>query len=640
MSNARHNRLIIYSFYDKDGIADRYVDYMLRALKEVSDKIIIVANGFITPSTRKVFLKHTGHILVRENSGFDIWGYKIALEYEGWDNLRTYYEVVLINDTLIGPFYPLQEMFETMDRNPELDFWGMTSHAADDKHLFSVNPYGYIPEHIQSCFTVYRNKFLNAKELKQYWDKLPPLQSYMDAIGKHETVFTKLFADQGFRWDVYVHIPDNANYTDYYLLIDPKRAIEKERCPVIKKRVFFHEQGFFLTQTTGEQSAELLRYLKNHTSYNTDFIIENLIRTCHQSDFVRTLGLYYVLPTQKLLEEKTSHAKVALVIHLYYLDLIEETVHYASSMPPNADIYVNTPHVDSIEQMREAFNRLPNKTVIRVIPNRGRDVSSLVVGAADIIKDYEYVCFYHDKKGTQMKPYSIGASFSYIITESALCNSTYVQNVLHLFETDKFLGLVTNLPPHNSVYYPTLGNEYGINYSNTHALYEKLQLHVPIAENKSPVCPLGTVFWFRSKALQKLFEHGWTYEDFPKEPNAVDGTLLHAFERIYSLVVQDSGYYPAYVMPDFLASIQFADFTYYIGEFNRVFSAHGIYAPFASEITQLNALFSSPPTKQTTFFNSVKRLLRILLPQSIYKCVIKLKRFVFGPRHLPVSIDD
>ena len=66
-------RLVIYFFYDKDGIADRYVDYFLQGLKPITDKFVIVSNGKITPNTRRIFLKYSQDIIVRVNKGLDAW---------------------------------------------------------------------------------------------------------------------------------------------------------------------------------------------------------------------------------------------------------------------------------------------------------------------------------------------------------------------------------------------------------------------------------------------------------------------------------------------------------------------------------------------------------------------------------------
>ena len=49
---------------------------------------------------------------------------------------------------------------------------------------------------------------------------------------------------------------------------------------------------------------------------------------------------------------------------------------------------------------------------------------------------------------------------------------------------------------------------------------------MPIDEKKEPIAPLGTMFWFRPRAMKLLFDRDWEYEDFPPEPNAIDGTFI------------------------------------------------------------------------------------------------------------------
>jgi rhamnosyltransferase len=50
------------------------------------------------------------------------------------------------------------------------------------------------------------------------------------------------------------------------------------------------------------------------------------------------------------------------------------------------------------------------------------------------------------------------------------------------------------------------------------------------------------MFWFRPKALKKLFQHPWKWSDFNQEPHHVDGGLAHALERVIAYVAQDAGY--------------------------------------------------------------------------------------------------
>ena len=622
-------RLVIYFFYDKDGIADNYVDYFLNGLAEVTDKFVVVVNGKITPESRKMFLKYTDDIIVRKNEGLDVWAYKTALEYVGWEELRKYYEVCLVNATIMGPVYPFEEMFSKMDENQDLDFWGVTRCLKFEFDPFKCNPYGYIPEHIQSHFIVYRNRFLITKELKRFWDNMPKIDSYDESIGKYESYFTKYFEDSGFKWDTYVNNKVECQYTDYQLMVSPLTAIKIDRCPIIKRRSFFQNQDYFLSYTMGEQSVELFNYLKKYTNYNTNLILENLIRSINQSDLVRTLGLYYILPTSYT-NEKEINCRAAVIMHIYYLDIIEESLKYALNIPKEVDIYITTPHKDKIETIKKTFKNIKNKVVFKVIENRGRDVSSLLVGCADIISLYDYICFYHDKKVSYVKPLSMGRSFAYKTSESALHNALYIENILSLFKNNDKLGMLTNTPPHGAVYYDTYGSEWGANFKNTKKLANELELNVILEESKPPIAPLGTVFWFRTKAMKKLFDKNWKSEDFPEEPNGNDGTLLHAIERIYPYVVQDAGYYPAYVMPDTLAAIEIADFIHYIRSFNITLQRFGIYGNNYTKVNALNSILMNNMSLKIILKNKLKNFSKKYLPEWVYNKLVIIKRHLFN----------
>lgn len=574
--NGSGKRLAIFSFYDNDGIVDRYVDVLLNGLTEVIDDFVVVVNGILSPDGRERFKAYTQHILVRDNVGMDAWAYKEALEFVGWENLRKYEEVVLLNHTIMGPVYPFSEMFNKMAENKELDFWGATRHLKIPFDPFGFCKLGYVPEHIQSSFMVYRKKFLETRELKEFWDTLPEIHDYNESISYYESYFTKHFADMGFRWDTYVDNSEAEDFTDYLLMVAPRAALAEYRCPIFKRRTFFQDADYCYRNTSGEAAQDLMDFLKKHTDYDTDLIFENLIRTANQHDLVRTMGLHYVLPSEKQVNEKV-HCKTALLIHAYYMDQMERTCQYAAAMPEDADIYITTPHREQLEEIKKVFSCLPNKVEVRLIENRGRDVSSLLVGFADLIGKYDYLCFYHDKKVNQVSPKSVGSSFCYLVSESTLHGKAYVQNILNTFEENPRLGMLSPIPPCHSDYYLTLSQDWGPNYDNTVKLKEELNLNVPISKDKPPVAPLGTVFWFRGSAMKKLFSKKWKYTDFPAEPNGTDGTFLHAVERIYPYVVQDAGYYPAYVMPDFIASMELNMMTHYLRSFNKVFCENNIY---------------------------------------------------------------
>ena len=104
------DRLLIFFFYDRDGIVDEYVTYMLSDMKKNVKKIIFVSNGKIEPASKEKISFLADEIIERENKGLDVWAYRSALESEGWETLKKYDEVIMMNTTIMGPVYPFKEM--------------------------------------------------------------------------------------------------------------------------------------------------------------------------------------------------------------------------------------------------------------------------------------------------------------------------------------------------------------------------------------------------------------------------------------------------------------------------------------------------------------------------------------------------
>lgn len=562
-------RLIAYFIYDKQGIVDDYIIYMLCALKEHSSEIAVVVNGKLTSESREKLNQVTPVVMVRENKGLDVWAYKTVLDYYGWDKLVTYDEVIMMNFTIMGPVYPLSEMFESMSAR-DLDFWGITMyHKYEKGDPFGTIECGYIPDHIQSHFIAVRTPMLKSIEFQSYWNNMQEIKDYRDAVGCHEAMFTKRFSEKGFKWDVYADMGDG--YNNHPILCATREMLEEKRCPIFKRRSFMQDYSNIIHDTVGQEAIEAYDFIDKHTDYDVNLIWDNILRLENQADIKKNMQLNYILDSKHGtdISEVLKKKRVALVLHFYFEDLAEYCLHYVKSMPKEADIYVTVGSEKKKKIIEETFSVLENNVKVILIENWGRDVSALLVGTKDFIMDYDYVCFVHDKKVTQLSPQTVGAGFSYKCFENLLPTKEFVQNVIRTFEENPRAGLLTPPPPNHGDYYITLGLEWGMNYDVTVELAEKLGITVPIDKKKEPIAPLGTMFWFRPKALKLLFDQDWEYKDFPAEPNKIDGTLLHAVERIYSYVVQQEGYYPAWIFSEKGAQIEVTNLNYMVRGLNN-----------------------------------------------------------------------
>ena len=347
--------------------------------------------------------------------------------------------------------------------------------------------------------------------------------------------------------------------------------LEEKRCPIFKRRSFMQDYSNIIHDTVGQEAIEAYDFIDKHTDYDVNLIWDNILRLENQADIKKNMQLNYILDSKHGtdISEVLKKKRVALVLHFYFEDLAEYCLHYVKSMPKEADIYVTVGSEKKKKIIEETFSVLENNVKVILIENRGRDVSALLVGTKDFIMDYDYVCFVHDKKVTQLSPQTVGAGFSYKCFENLLPTKEFVQNVIRTFEENPRAGLLTPPPPNHGDYYITLGLEWGMNYDVTVELAEKLGITVPIDKKKEPIAPLGTMFWFRPKALKLLFDQDWEYKDFPAEPNKIDGTLLHAVERIYSYVVQQEGYYPAWIFSEKGAQIEVTNLNYMVRGLNN-----------------------------------------------------------------------
>lgn len=567
-------RLGIFFFFDAQGVVDSYVEAMLEDMSRNVEEIVTVVNGDVSAKSYAKLDRYSAKVILRENVGLDVWAYKTAMESYGWERLTEYDEIVLFNATIMGPVYPLAEMFGEM-AGRDIDFWGVTWFHEVDFDPFGTMPEGYIPRHLQSHFHVYRRSLVSSREFQRYWDEMPRIRSYIESVGMHEAPFTQRFERLGFVSDVYVNTEDLEGFTYQPILFCPKELVENRRCPIFKRRSFFHDYEDVLDQAGGQATRELYDYLRDHTDFDTNLIWDNVTRSMNMTDVVRNLNLNYVLPSQAVTRQpRTPASAVALVAHLYYMDLLEETLGYVRSMPEGCDVYLTVGSEDKASQVRSAVEAMPYNVDVRVIENRGRDVSALLVGVKDVIADYDLVCFIHDKKVTQLTPFSKGAAFADKCFENLLISPEYVRNVVSLFEQEPRLGMVMPTPPNHAEYFPMYSYGWGPNYVRTRSLLAEVGVSVPLDPDKEPIAPLGTMFWFRPQALTPLFAMDWQWQDFPPEPNGTDGSILHAIERAYGYVAQGAGFFCAWVFSDAFARVELTNLGFYTRELTQAVAQH------------------------------------------------------------------
>lgn len=447
--------------------------------------------------------------------------------------------LILLDDQMMGPVFPLDEMNRRIESAPN-DTWflaqgapmmGIRTNCVEGKTI-ALKFLTTAPK------TRYKKKFQQAQPIHALYDLSSVLLS-------SETPFFDL----------------------------PLRVVRDEKCPFFLPAIFSSNYRGILRKSVGFTTRDFYLFLKNNWDVNP--LWDYLLRFVHQQDLFRNLHLMHVLPT-RISARTQIDQQIALVMHLTHEESFAQTLLFAQRMLPTADVYITTNSAPMKAQIEETFHGLPcAKLQVRVIESRGHNVSSLLIGVADVVHDYDYVCFYHDKKAKSNEPGSVAIGLSYQCQENLIGSQDFVRNVIQTFQDNPRLGMLSPPPPHHANYFATMDTaHWGSRFARTQKFCNQLGWSVPMNEDKPLLSAFSNCFWFRPKALQPLYAQHFSYDDFPKSSNK----LVHLIERVYGACVQQAGYYPAYLMSDTYSQLEYTNLHYYVRECNTVFHRHGVYS--------------------------------------------------------------
>lgn len=618
-----NTNLCIYSLSETQEKIDDYVIYFLENIKKYYKRILVVSTENLPDTESKKLKKINVEYYYPDEECSSFYAYKKGLEFIGYEELKSSEELLLCDSSLFGPLFDLKDFFAAKN-NSKADIWGGIKSKRRDVILHPKARKKYVNEYIHPSFIVFGRNVLNSPCFSSFFKKLKPCKTELEEFVLSITELTEYFSKKGFQYDTFINddkFLDNHHDCSVYCSLE---TAADYHYPFVVKKAFVENYNSFLTSVAGYQPADLFNYIKTQTTYPAHLILDNLLRTEYQAVIRNNLHFNYILSSthSPLAASELKNEKTALFMHLYYEDLMAYCLQYAQNMPDNTDVFLTVISESMKEKAEKVFAGLNyHSLTVKVIKNQGRDVSALLIGGGAKLAKYDYVCFMHDKKTLQLKPQTVGQDFSYHCFEGNLASKAYVLNVIKTFRDNPQLGLVTPPPPEFGSFYTISGFEWATDYNIAKSLARKLNFHVKL--EAEPIAPFGTMFWFRGKALKPLLDYKWKYEDFPKEPTGVnDGTIMHALERLYPLTVQNAGYYPAWVLPDYFASRYLDNNCYMLRQLKiKLFNKYG-FLDFNNMLYMMGLSDDTP--RITTKY--VKKVLKTYLKQKLRKIFAGISR--------------
>ncbi|MBV5317445.1 MAG: hypothetical protein JZU50_06520 [Desulfobulbaceae bacterium] len=226
-------------------------------------------------------------------------------------------------------------------------------------------------------------------------------------------------------------------------------------------------------------------------------------------------------------------AKVAVVVHLYYLDLLGEILEYLKNILEPFDLYLTTPFEADVCKILNALEPYGRPVTIMLCENRGRDVGPfLALCRTGMLAGYEAVLKLHSKKSSYSE---LGAYWRKLLYGSLCGSSIVVQRTLELLRR-KEVGIVGP-----GRFFLSHTDFWGGNHDTVAKILKCAD--VPPPHNVPELSFFaGTMFWFTPMVLKAVNNLEGAALAFEPEEGQQDSTLAHAWERVFCILARSAGY--------------------------------------------------------------------------------------------------
>lgn len=531
---------------------NEYIKFLLDSITpNLSHFCVIINNKF---EANNIFEKYTEDIIINSSyQDIDIWS-DVLINHIGFDTLVNFDEIILFDDSFFGPIYSFEEIFNNMD-NINLDFWTILSNGVDDE-LNSTN--------IQ--FIAFRNNLIKSDDFKEFW-RNANCNSLKDK--NNENYLINYFSDLKFKWKNYLDVANNFELDkkeSFFCIFDVYNLIINYKLPLINIKPFTLPKKIHLKYHNGLDLSLTMNYLNHKTDYDVSLIYKYLLKIMDPNALVNLLNLNKIIPRNSNTDYRSDKA-IAVIVHIYYEDLLDYDFKLLRNIPEYIDIIITTNELDKKVLIEKNFlSKLKNNSKVILVNSRGREMSALFVGCKDIIKNYDYFCFVHDKKSSFHTHSLIGSSFRDTIWENMLASEDYINSIIKYFDENDSLGVL--VPPrvnHATIFTSFYANYWLSNVNEMKKLLDKMNINVELNLRERPLS-IGNCYWARFEALKPLFNLDFDYVDFNPEPMPLDGTVSHALERIYGHVAASQGFYTEIVMTEDYGSNEITNYSYMFSE--------------------------------------------------------------------------
>jgi glycosyltransferase involved in cell wall biosynthesis len=226
--------------------------------------------------------------------------------------------------------------------------------------------------------------------------------------------------------------------------------------------------------------------------------------------------------------------RTAIHLHVFYPETLPDILSRLEANAAEPDLFVSAPK-SIVESLGDAFSGYRGKVVdIQAVPNRGRDIAPLLtMFGRRLVKEYDVIGHFHTKKSPHVADRKMVEIWTSFLLENLIGGPKGGPML------DRILAEMS-LEPNIAIAYPD--DPHVISWTENRGAAENLALRMGLGVLPEQFnFPIGNMFWIRSSLLERFVALELSWDDYPAEPLPIDGTMLHAIERLFGVVAELDG---------------------------------------------------------------------------------------------------
>ena len=509
-------RILLYVHFNKYKRVSNHVFYQLEQLKPLFSKILFISNSHIEEATKKKLHDEFGisNVLERDNQGYDFAAWRDGMSSVGFEELKNYDSLTLMNDTCFGPLWDLEPIYKRFEADTQVDFWGMTNFRKTK----------YFEEHLQSYFVTFKQQILRAISFQEFWTKVKDFTDVQDVIDHYETKFTQYFIEAGFSYQALF----DTRLEEVVDLIHPDFTYYKPFTILEKKVPFLKVKAI---SGNPFSARYLLEEIKERTSYPVSLISEHIF------EYVGPDVPCLLQDKQLSKDDKNDSPEkpVALHIHVTDLQVFEQFKEKWEVLPLQYQFMVTTADEEIFVQLLETISDR-----YQVLLGKEERPMKAMLEQSELLQQFAFVGHISTAilvDGVPQLDNAMRRELMDMMFENANAS-------IKALEQDAELGLV--IPDLPSLV------RYGLFEQKTYrkemaAIWQEFHCQKTFDFEQYPVFTrvYGGFLWFKPSALIRLFQNDYQLSA-QTEPQVLENLLVYlAWEQDYDFKIMSGTSLPS-----------------------------------------------------------------------------------------------